>query len=98
MTWLVNDALITKLGVTCSATKIDQSSFRQDDDGMTSAFGTVRRIAELELVYLRLDLYFFNFPCGHQCFQVSHVDFIVKVANITHDRIVFHFSSCGRRE
>ena len=66
-----------KRRVTSGAAQVEQTTFGQDDDAVS-----VRIFVS---VALRLDVHALG-----DSFQTSHVDFVVKVTNVTNDGVVLH--------
>ena len=64
----------------CRTSQIHQTTVSQQKNAVT--------IREIIAVYLRLDVYTFD---ARIMFQRIHLDFIIKVADVTYDRLIFHF-------
>ena len=57
--------------------KVEQTTFGQDDDAVS--------VREFMLGHVRLDVHALG-----DGFQTSHVNFVVKVTNVTDDGVVLH--------
>ena len=70
--------------VTSSAAEVQQAAFSKDKDAVT--------VGENPFVVLRLDFVTLD---ARNLLEAGHVDFVVEVADVTHDGAVLHLAHLG---